>query len=167
MRGHLEILTESSMARKKKPELRITPIINLFIQTHLTDFTMTATKVKNAFTCDIVKAKLIMKEISRRRKQQGISKPVEKDGFVYLIENEAFPGWVKGGMTTDLKTRLDSYNQYDPLKRFKVVASKEVISRRKAETWLLHEMKMKADLVNGEWFRIDKNVAQRLFENII
>ena len=166
MRGHLQILTESSMARKKKPELRVTPMINLFIQKHLTDFTVTTLKVKKVFTCDIVKAKLIMKEMNRRRKQQGISKPVQKDGFVYLIENEAFPGWMKGGMTTDLKSRLDAYNQYDPLKRYRVVASKEVVSRRKAETWILHEMRMKSDLVNGEWFRIKKDVAQQLFENI-
>ena len=166
MRGHLQILTESSMARKKKPELRVTPIINLFIQKHLTDFSVTTLSVKKAFTCDVVKAKLIMKEINRRRKQEGICKPVEKDGFVYLIENEAFPGWIKCGMTADLKSRLDSYNQYDPLKRFKIVSSKEVVNRRKAESWLIHEMKMKSDLVNGEWFRVNKDVAQTLFEHI-
>lgn len=166
MQGHLQILTESSMARKKKPELRVTPIISLFIQKHLTDFSVTTLTVKNAFTCDVVKAKLIMKEINRRRKQEGICKPLEKDGFVYLIENEAYPEWVKCGMTTDLKSRLDSYNQYDPLKRFKIVSSKEVADRRKAESWLIHEMKMKSDLVNGEWFRVNKDVAQTLFERI-
>lgn len=162
----MEILANSPYARAKKPVLNVTPTIRLFVETQLMNFQLTAGEVKKLFKCDAVKAKLIIKEVHRRRKQEGIVKPVVCDGFIYLIENDAYPGWIKCGMTTELKSRLDAYNGYDPLKRFRIIVSSEVVNRRKAESHLLNDLKMKCSLQTGEWFKIDKEIALEIFERI-
>lgn len=166
MKSHMEILANSPSARTKKPELKVTPKIRMFVETQLMNYQLTVGEVKHLFQCDKVKATLIMKEVHRRRKQEGLEKPIIRDGFIYLIENDAYPGWIKCGMTTQIKSRLDSYNSYDPLKRFQLVASSEVQNRRKSESLLLHEMKVKSSLQTGEWFKIDKETALKIFERV-
>ena len=166
MKGHMQILADSPFAKAKRPVLNVTQTIRLFVETQLMNFQLTAGEVKKLFKCDSDKAKLIMKEVHRRRKQEGIVKPVVRDGFIYLIENDAYPGWIKCGMTTELKSRLDAYNGYDPLKRFRVIASSEVPNRRKSESQLLNDLKMKSSLQTGEWFKIDKEIALKIFEQI-
>lgn len=39
-------------------------------------------------------------------------------GFIYVLTNDAWPGWVKVGITQDPHARLITYNVNDPLKRF-------------------------------------------------
>lgn len=87
-------------------------------------------------------------------------------GYIYLIENESYNGWIKCGMTTNISERLNSYNINDPLKRFNIVAKKEVNDRRKSERELIYNLEMISDLKNGEWFKIDKNKAIDIFEKI-
>lgn len=69
-------------------------------------------------------------------------------------------------MTTDLPARLKAYNGYDPVKRFKFIASKEVVNRRKAETWLMHDLKMKSTMQSNEWFHIPQKDAFEIFERV-
>ncbi len=88
------------------------------------------------------------------------------NGAIYLVENSLYEGWIKCGMTTNMKSRLISYNCYDPLKRFNLIIEKNVVNRRKSESVLIHNLKMVATLNNGEWFRIDKNIALDIFNNI-
>ena len=87
-------------------------------------------------------------------------------GFIYLIEHELFDGWIKCGMTEDLTSRLKSYNWCDPMQRFSVLANKSVVDRRKSERLLIHNVKLKADLQKGEWFRIERSSAQQIFSQI-
>jgi predicted GIY-YIG superfamily endonuclease len=87
-------------------------------------------------------------------------------GYIYLVENEMFSGWVKCGMTTNITSRLNTYNSNDPLKRFRVLIDKEVIDRRKSELDLMRELQIKSTLHNGEWFRIDKDKAIEIFKSI-
>lgn len=72
-----------------------------------------------------------------------------KCGVVYVITNEAFPGYFKVGMTTDLDARLKNYQTYDPLKRYKVEHYSFVTNRRDIEKELLD--KYRVDLSTGEW----------------
>jgi hypothetical protein len=85
-------------------------------------------------------------------------------GFIYLIENISFEGWVKCGMTTNLSKRLSSYNSYDPLSRFNFILTKEVKSRKDCESILMHKLKSSAEQVSrNEWFKIDLNIAKTIF----
>lgn len=90
----------------------------------------------------------------------------EKSGIIYLVEHELYKGWIKCGMTVNIKTRIGSYNCNDPLKRFKVIVEKNVSNRRKSESLLKYNLKMTSSLSNGEWYRIDKDEALRIFNNI-
>jgi hypothetical protein len=84
-------------------------------------------------------------------------------GYVYLLENELYPGWIKCGMTVNLEKRLQTYNTNDPLKRYKFVSSMTVNDRRKIEKMIMEALLGKSSLNNGEWFRIEKNIAINIF----
>lgn len=87
-------------------------------------------------------------------------------GEIYIVENELFEGWIKIGMTTNLTSRVNTYNCSDPLKRFRVIVNKQVNDRRRAEAVLKHNIGIVASLSNGEWFRIEKRVALDIFKAI-
>lgn len=134
----------------------------------------TLDQVINQIGCDLEKSKLIFASIKTKRSQlakelQGTLPGIRKtpnQGFIYLITNPAFCGWVKCGMTTDCANRLKSYNGYDPRNEFSFAATKPVIDRRKAERSLLQEIALQADLRNGEWFKIDIAKCLAIFEKI-
>jgi hypothetical protein len=115
-----------------------------------------------------------LKSVKVKRKQLASSiastlpgmKRTGKEGFVYLIKNSAFDGWVKCGMTVDCGDRLKSYNGYDPLSRFSFIATKPVDDRRNAEKQLLKMVATFADITNGEWFRIDERHCLEIFNKI-
>lgn len=43
------------------------------------------------------------------------------EGFIYIIENLAFPGFYKFGITQDIKKRIQPYQTGDPERRYKIV----------------------------------------------
>ena len=55
-------------------------------------------------------------------------------------------------MTTDIVSRLESYQTYDPYKKFKVEHYDFCLDRRTAEKQLLD--KFDVHLVDGEWVKI-------------
>lgn len=86
-----------------------------------------------------------------------------KEGFVYLMRNVSFPGWVKAGMTIDYEQRLGIYNQCDPEKRFEYIGIKWIPNRRIGESILLEELGKAASFNHGEWFRIDEALCKEIF----
>jgi hypothetical protein len=89
-----------------------------------------------------------------------------KEGFVYLISNDAFPGWVKAGMTIDYENRLSQYNVYDPVNGYKMHTVKWVNNRRDKESLLLNAIEDRSQSRKGEWFFIDKEQAITIFMTI-
>jgi hypothetical protein len=85
------------------------------------------------------------------------------EGFIYLITNDAFLGWVKVGMSIDYEKRLAVYNQYDPGNGFKIETVKWVPNRRTAELNLIEKLEKLAYSAKGEWFKIDKEKALEYF----
>lgn len=110
------------------------------------------------FVQEIKKARALKKKINAPQVEK------QTTGVLYLIENSSFEGWIKCGMTTNMNSRLNCYNSYDPLKRFVVVDSKEVPNIRRNEELLIHNLKMRAEIQNGEWFRISKSDAIKIFQ---
>lgn len=135
----------------------------------------TLPEIVDKLKCDNAKAELVFKSIKIKRAQLastlGTMLPgmhqTGKEGFLYLIENLAFDGWVKCGMTTDCTNRLRSYNGYDPMSGFSFIITKEVTDRRKAEILLLHNVSLQATVRNGEWFKVDKNICIEIFNKIL
>jgi hypothetical protein len=96
--------------------------------------------------------KLAGLELLRLKFSRGAKAKDCKEGMVYLISNPSWPGLLKIGMTTDIAARLDSYQIYDPYRRFKVEHYDFCLDRREAETQLLERFDI--HLVDGEWVKI-------------
>ena len=86
------------------------------------------------------------------------------EGFIYLVENPSFPGWVKVGMTVDYEKRLKSYNiPNDPHQAFSFIKVRWVENRRKRESEKLELFAEFAEQFRGEWFKIETEQALVLF----
>ena len=80
-----------------------------------------------------------------------------EEGFLYIIQNPIYPGWVKIGSTIDLNRRLQSYQTCDPFQSFEIVYSEYCTNRKDVEI-KVHNMLAK-HRGNGEWFKIDLKKA--------
>ena len=98
-------------------------------------------------------------------KPEGI-RDSKGSGSIYIITHPYFEGWIKVGMTNNIIKRLGTYNCSDPLKRFVMPYSKDVLDRREAEKRLINEMTLFASSVNGEWFEIELSKAFDIFNKI-
>lgn len=88
-------------------------------------------------------------------------------GHLYIIVNEAFPGWVKVGTTTNLKKRLQVYQTSSPYRDYRIVYSIEHSEYREAERRIKETMVPFATNVRGEWYEIDLGSAKaRLDEQL-
>lgn len=169
-------LHESIFSRKKKQRVRFTKALKTkIVEMASQQETVTFSMVKREFDGDDDRLRIIHGLILKRRKEladeisrtdpnrqvKGIHR--ESSGYVYIVENSAFCGWIKVGMTTNVQSRLNAYNGYDPLRRFVVVASAKVPDRRRVESLLLHSFGMKSSIQNSEWFKISKQDAIEIF----
>lgn len=85
-----------------------------------------------------------------------------KSGLVYMIENPQFPDHYKLGMTIELNSRLESYQTYDPYRKFKVTKYDFVLDRSLTEKKLLNHPNILREC--GEW--VKKENAIKIFEDI-
>jgi predicted GIY-YIG superfamily endonuclease len=86
-----------------------------------------------------------------------------QEGFVYIMKNPSWNGWIKAGMTIDYQSRLRTYNVNDPHEKFNFLCLKWVENRRDAEIELLSELNKVSDIRNGEWFCISDEEASKIF----
>lgn len=96
--------------------------------------------------------KLAGLELLRLKFSRGAKPKDCNEGMVYLISNPSWPGLLKIGMTVDIVARLESYQTYDPYKKFRVEHYDFCLNRRGAEQQLLE--KFDVYLVDGEWVKI-------------
>lgn len=87
-----------------------------------------------------------------------------KQGFIYLVKNPCFTGWIKAGMTIDFELRLGTYNTSDPLSRFEYVKLAWTQDRRISERALLKALQLNSEETQGEWFRIRIQDAIFIFD---
>ena len=57
--------------------------------------------------------------MSNGRSEVTAKQTSEKRGFVYIITNPAYPGYVKIGKALDVLSRLNSYHTYSPKRDYK------------------------------------------------
>ena len=71
-----------------------------------------------------------------------------RTGYLYIISNNSWPGWIKIGTTKNLKTRLQTYQTGSPFRDYEVLA---------------HFAKQ----IKNEWYEVDLEVAKvRLAEQL-
>lgn len=92
------------------------------------------------------------------------SKTLLKDGFVYIIENEIFPGWLKIGSTIDQNLRLRTYQTGDPFQRYKISYSKYFNDRKSIENKV--HLELQDYNKRGEWFEVGLSKAIGIINNI-
>ena len=87
-----------------------------------------------------------------------------KEGYVYIIANPSFDGWLKIGMAIDAEDRCNGYQTSSPHRDYRLLYARRFNDRRKAETKTMNKLKKVVKEYNGEWFKTDRNTAQQIIE---
>jgi len=80
-------------------------------------------------------------------------------GCVYVIENPAWPDWVKVGKAVDAEDRLNSYQTSDPFRAYILHHHIEVPNRHDTELKVHQELELVCDDRKNEWFKINLDGA--------
>ena len=102
--------------------------------------------------------------VSRIFKQLEISLII---GYLYIIENAAYPGWVKIGTTGNLKKRLQTYQTSTPYRDYRIVYSIEHPEYKLAERRLRETMGPFAKQIKHEWYEIDLEMAKSRLDEVL
>jgi hypothetical protein len=73
-----------------------------------------------------------------------------EEGFVYVVTNPAWPGWVKFGSAIDPNSRLKNYQTGTPLRDYKVEGYVYSHERRVTEKRILAALR----ITEGEWVQM-------------
>jgi hypothetical protein len=85
------------------------------------------------------------------------------EGEVYIICNSAWPDWVKVGKAVNAEDRLNGYQTSSPFRDYEVVATMSTDNRHKKEREMHKIFQHFAQDRKGEWFKMDKVNAIKLF----
>ena len=88
------------------------------------------------------------------------------EGYVYIIANPSFDGWLKVGMAIDAEDRCNGYQTSSPHRDYKLLYARRFNDRRTAETKTMNKLKKVVKEHNGEWFKTDRNTAQEIIERL-
>jgi len=88
------------------------------------------------------------------------------EGYVYIIANPSFDGWLKIGMAIDAEDRCNGYQTSSPHRDYRLLYARRFNDRRKAETKTMNKLKKVVKEHNGEWFKTDRNTAQEIIERL-
>ena len=81
------------------------------------------------------------------------------EGYVYIINNPCWKGWIKVGMAIDAEDRCNGYQTSSPLRDYKLCYSKFFEDRKEAEKIAHSLLKKEAEDNKGEWFKIKQDKA--------
>lgn len=112
--------------------------------------------------CDRVSAKERMRKLRVSRLHDKVDalyyKP--KHGYVYIINNRNFPGWIKVGCALDADDRLSSYQTSSPHRNYKLKWARKTNNKLDAERQA-HECLGKLVERKNEWFKMTTREAVR------
>jgi predicted GIY-YIG superfamily endonuclease len=83
----------------------------------------------------------------------------DTEGFVYVITNSAFAGYVKIGITKNIKNRLRTYQTSAPMRDYKVEHYIQHPNCYKAEKDIHEALHYFALSKKNEWFEVDLQIA--------
>ena len=88
----------------------------------------------------------------------------EKRGFVYIITNQAWPGYVKIGRAFNPEARLRGYQTSCPMRDYELTFAAYFRDCHKAETFIHNWLaEYRAE---GEWFRLLPQVAEQVIYDL-
>ena len=92
---------------------------------------------------------------------------VPASGYLYIITNKSWPGWLKVGTTRNLKSRLQSYQTSSPFRDYEIIYSIKHPQYIQAEQNIKKQMMYFAKQIKNEWYEVDLQVAKvRLLEQL-
>ena len=86
-----------------------------------------------------------------------------KEGEVYAIVNKAWPDWIKVGKACIAEDRLSGYQTSSPFRDYEIIAKVSTEDRHTKEKEMHKVFQHFAYDRKGEWFKIDKITAIKLF----
>lgn len=89
-----------------------------------------------------------------------------KEGYVYVITNKAWLGWVKIGMAIDAEERLNGYQTSSPHRDFVLEHSVASNDRRKSEKEAHTRALPLSTDTKGEWFKLSVEQAITILDNL-
>ena len=89
-----------------------------------------------------------------------------KEGYVYIISNPAWLGWVKIGMAIDAEDRCNGYQTSSPHRDYELKYTIETEDRRTLEQAAHKEASKLASDTKGEWFKLDVETAIEILNNL-
>jgi len=108
--------------------------------------------------CTFDKENPIPKEQIIKKKKRR--KRIIKTGYVYILYNPAWKGWLKVGMSYDPKIRCDSFQLSSPHRDYKLYYKRffedVIIAEHEAHN-IIDNLSLKR---KGEWFKTSKNDAK-------
>ena len=88
------------------------------------------------------------------------------DGYVYIISNPCWDGWIKVGMAVDAEDRCNQYQTSSPHRDYKLCYTKYFEDRKIAEQMAHKKLKKLSTKHKGEWFKVSTKEATKLIEAI-
>ena len=88
------------------------------------------------------------------------------EGYVYVITNKAWPGWVKIGMAVDAEDRLNGYQTGSPCRDYKLEYAVKTNNRRASEQEAHIEAAKVCFESNNEWFKMSVEQAKHILDNL-
>ena len=95
---------------------------------------------------------------------EGYEKSTE--GYVYIISNPCWDGWIKVGMAVDVKDRCNQYQTSSPFRDYKLCYNRKFKDRKSAEQKVHSKLKKISKTYKGEWFNISISKAIKTIEAI-
>jgi hypothetical protein len=95
---------------------------------------------------------------------QGYEK--SNEGYVYVITNPCWKGWIKVGMAIDAEDRCKQYQTSSPFRDYALKFKKYFDNRRSAEQQAHKKIKNICKDNNGEWFKVSISEAKQIIQSI-
>lgn len=88
------------------------------------------------------------------------------EGYVYVITNPCWEGWIKVGMAIDSEDRCKQYQTSSPFRDYTLRFKKYFDDRRSAEQQAHKKIKNICKDNNGEWFKVSISEAKEIIQSI-
>ena len=88
------------------------------------------------------------------------------EGYVYVITNPCWKGWIKVGMAIDAEDRCKQYQTSSPFRDYALKFKKYFDDRRSAEQQAHKKIKNICKDNNGEWFKVSISEAKQIIQSI-
>ena len=88
------------------------------------------------------------------------------EGYVYVMTNPAWEGWVKVGMAVDPLDRCSSFQTSSPYRDYEIYYSKKFKNKSQSETIAHDLLRQESTEFRKEWFKLPKTKAVKIIKGI-